>query len=92
MISRIKSCLEFFDIITKRLTHKHQRVHLMTLELVEYLTVAYESRYFWKELNERTFLRALFSLYKNTYFDEVVLKDKEQGAVIGSAMEQQASN
>lgn len=43
----------------------------MALELLEYLTIVYNSRYFWKELNEKTFLRGLYNLHRNTYFDDV---------------------
>ena len=69
--SKLSSCIEFFDVISRRLAHKHQRVNLMALELLEFVSVVYASRYMWKELNEQQFMRALLQLYRHTYFDDV---------------------
>ena len=58
-------------MLARRLAHKHQRVNLMALELLEFVSVVCPSRYMWKELNEQQFLRTLAHLYRSTYFDDV---------------------
>ena len=59
------------DCIKKRLHTNHQRVQLMSLELLEYLVSVSSNQEVLNELETDSFLKIMLSLAANSMFFEV---------------------
>ena len=90
-LGRLKRILEFMDGVRRRLHVNHQRVQLMTLELVEYTISVSINKEVFNELDQPSFLKLIYGNMINSLFSEVIWKGPEQlekvGVVFGQVEE-----
>ena len=71
LVSCLMSLHEFLDIIQKRLLTNHQRVQLMSFELLEYLVSVSSNQEVLKEFESYKMLKLVSSIVTNSMFSEV---------------------